>query len=129
MFSPFKSSKQTIPALISPNTQITGDIDCDGELQLDGVVEGNLRVAQLTIGKQGSVKGNISSQQLIVLGKVEGDIQAKHVTLAESAEVIGDIKHETLVIEAGASVDGKFTHTDDSDKGASNVTPIEQQSS
>ena len=89
-------------------------------MQLDGSVNGNLDIKQLTIGEKGVVKGNIKAELLVILGKVEGDIHAKEVTLQPSAKVYGNIEHETLTIAAGAHIDGKLTHINEK----SNVTAI-----
>ncbi|WP_419147704.1 bactofilin family protein [Pseudoalteromonas 'SMAR'] len=120
MFNSFKSTQSDVPAIIANSTTITGDVTCDAELQLDGCVNGNLEVHQLTIGEKGVVKGNINADTLIILGKIEGDIHAKEVTLQPSAKVYGNIEHETLTIAAGAHIDGKLTHIHEK----SNVTAI-----
>ncbi|RRS09453.1 polymer-forming cytoskeletal protein [Pseudoalteromonas sp. J010] len=122
MFNSFKSQPSSIPAIITHTTQISGDITCETELQLDGSVQGNLNVNKLTIGSTGLVTGNIHSSDLTIHGKVEGDIHAKQVILRPSAQVFGNIEHETLTIEAGAHVEGKLTHHSER---ANNVTLID----
>ena len=110
------SKPATFLVLLVPDCGRAGQ----AELQLDGCVNGNLEVHQLTIGEKGVVKGNINADTLIILGKVEGDIHAKEVTLQPSAKVYGNIEHETLTIAAGAHIDGKLTHIHEE----SNVTAI-----
>ncbi|MEJ6475273.1 bactofilin family protein [Pseudoalteromonas piscicida] len=122
MFNSFKSQRNNIPAIIAQSTKVNGDIECEGELQLDGTVHGNLKIEKLIIGSTGLVVGNIKATDLTVLGKVEGDIDASQVTLLPNAQVFGNIEHETLTIEAGAHVDGKLTHRNER---ANNVTSID----
>nr|WP_275668288.1 polymer-forming cytoskeletal protein [Pseudoalteromonas piscicida] len=122
VFNSFKNQRNNVPAIIAQSTKVTGDIVCEGELQLDGTVHGNLDIEKLIIGNKGLVQGNIQANELTILGKVEGDIQAKQVTLLPSAQVFGNIEHETLTIEAGAHVDGKLTHRNER---ANNVTAID----
>ncbi|KZN50660.1 polymer-forming cytoskeletal protein [Pseudoalteromonas luteoviolacea] len=125
MFNKLKNNKSSAlyVAMISPNTKVIGDIHCEGEIQIDGIVSGNLDVEHLVIGEQGTIEGNIKATQVHVKGTVNGCITAQQVRLEPSAKVHGDIIHDTLSIEAGAHIEGQLTHKTD----LSNVTPIEKQ--
>ncbi|MCF2910148.1 polymer-forming cytoskeletal protein [Pseudoalteromonas sp. DL2-H2.2] len=121
----FNKKKNSFPfSLISPDTEITGNIQCDGELQIDGKVTGDLNVAQLIIGESGLVEGNIIAKQVQVRGQVQGGINADSVTLEPSARVTGDIEHDTLSIQAGAHIQGQLNHRAE----PSNVTPLDKAS-
>ncbi|WP_046005645.1 bactofilin family protein [Pseudoalteromonas rubra] len=121
----FNKKKNSFPfSLISPDTEITGNIQCDGELQIDGKVTGDLNVAQLIIGESGLVEGNIIAKQVQVRGQVQGGINADSVTLEPSARVTGDIEHDTLSIQAGAHIQGQLNHR----AKPSNVTPLDKAS-
>ncbi|QTL34151.1 bactofilin family protein [Pseudoalteromonas viridis] len=119
----FNKKKNSFPfSLISPDTEITGNIHCDGELQIDGKVTGDLNVTQLIIGESGLVEGNIIAKQVQVRGQVQGGINADSVTLEPSARVTGDIEHDTLSIQAGAHIQGQLNHR----AKPSNVTPLDK---
>ncbi|ALU44705.1 bactofilin family protein [Pseudoalteromonas rubra] len=121
----FNKKKTSLPfSLISPDTTITGNIQCDGEIQIDGKVVGDLRVTQLIIGETGVVEGNIIANQVQVRGQVQGGISADSVTLEPSARVTGDIAHDTLCIQAGAQIQGQLNHRAEQ----SNVTPLDKAS-
>ncbi|AZZ99052.1 polymer-forming cytoskeletal protein [Pseudoalteromonas sp. R3] len=121
----FNKKKNSFPfSLISPDTTITGNIQCDGEIQIDGKVVGDLQVTQLIIGESGVVEGNIVANQVQVRGKVQGGISADSVTLEPSARVTGDIAHDTLCIQAGAHIQGQLNHRAEQ----SNVTPLDKAS-
>ncbi|MCG7536445.1 polymer-forming cytoskeletal protein [Pseudoalteromonas sp. OOF1S-7] len=121
----FNKKKNAVPfSLISPDTEITGNIQCDGEIQIDGKVIGDLNVAQLIIGESGLVEGNITATQVQVRGQVQGAISADSVTLEPSARVTGDIEHDTLSIQAGAHIQGQLNHRAE----PSNVTPLDKAS-
>ncbi|MCG7560700.1 MULTISPECIES: polymer-forming cytoskeletal protein [Pseudoalteromonas] len=121
----FNKKKTSLPfSLISPDTEITGNIHCDGEIQIDGKVVGDLNVTQLIIGDSGIVEGNITAKQVQVRGQVQGGIRADSVTLEPSARVTGDIEHDTLTIQAGAHIQGQLNHRVES----SNVTPLDKAS-
>jgi len=99
------------PSIIGSDVRITGNLSTAGEIQLDGVVEGDVQAASLTMGEQGSLKGTVTAERIVIRGKVDGSIRGRTVILEQTAKVAGDVFHETVSIEAGATIDGKFTHT------------------
>jgi cytoskeletal protein CcmA (bactofilin family) len=100
------------PSILSAGLTITGNLATDGELQIDGAVEGDIAAAKLTLGERAKIKGEITVEILIVRGEITGSVHARQVQLAASARIHGDICHETLAIEAGARVDGLLKHAD-----------------
>ena len=92
----------------------------DGEVQLDGQVNGDVRAGTLTIGEEASVSGEVVADTLVVRGRVEGSVRARQVQLASTARIEGDIVHATLAIESGAYFDGNCRRDSDplSDKPA-----------
>ena len=104
--------KHIIPSLITQDVNILGNIVSDGNVDFDGAINGNIRCHTLTIRANGSVKGEITADNVFVYGKVKGLIRAKNVHLYATCKVEGIIMHETIAIEDGAFVDGKFKRTD-----------------
>lgn len=97
---------QAPPSIISSDLNIVGDLLSDGEIQIDGTVNGDIRTHALVIGETAKIKGEIVADAVRVLGTVHGQIKAKVVKLAASAHVVGDIMHEDLSIETGAFIEG-----------------------
>lgn len=95
-----------MPSIISTGLHVNGDITSDGDVQIEGVIVGDVKSRTVTIGESGEVTGEVIADQLQVSGKVAGQIKARSVNLARSARVQGDILHETLSIEAGAYIEG-----------------------
>jgi cytoskeletal protein CcmA (bactofilin family) len=100
---------------ISSDLRINGDVVSDGDIQLDGAVQGNVRSRNLIIGETGSVTGEVSADSVRVLGKVVGPIKSKAVVLAKTANVTGEVRHESLTIDAGAFIDGHCKRLDATD--------------
>lgn len=100
------SASRPAPSIVSANTQVVGDIASDGEVQIDGRVEGNIRCHSLTVGESGSVTGEISADSANVFGHIKGQIRARSVTLAHTSKMVGDVIHELLAIESGAQLEG-----------------------
>ncbi len=96
-----------VPSIISADLQITGDLNSQGDVQIDGHVDGDVRADSLTIGEAGSVHGVVRADKVRVCGKVVGQIDAGSVTLVASApHVEGDVVHDRLAIEPGAHLEG-----------------------
>lgn len=100
----------TAPSIIGSDVRIIGNIKTAGELQLDGIVEGDIECGAITIGEHGAIEGSVSADSLVVRGKIDGTIRARSVRLEKSAKITGDVTHETLSVEAGARVEGRFVH-------------------
>ena len=98
------AEKPAPPSILSKNIRITGYIETDGDIQLEGVIYGDVITHLLTIGTDAVVNGSIPDDT--GRGTVNGQITGCKVELGKSAKVNGDIIHATLSIEAGAFVYG-----------------------
>ena len=94
------------PSIISVNLHVVGNLKTDGEIQVDGVVDGDVGGRSITVGEKAKVTGEITADELMVRGVVEGRIRAHQVQLAKTAKVVGDIWHDVLSIESGAYIEG-----------------------
>jgi cytoskeletal protein CcmA (bactofilin family) len=97
---------KAVPSIISADLSIKGDLDSNGEIQVDGVVNGDIRCKALIVGVKGSVVGEVVAQTVRMHGAVKGMIRAKSVFLASTARMSGDVEHESLAIEPGAYMEG-----------------------
>jgi cytoskeletal protein CcmA (bactofilin family) len=93
-------------SVISAGTGITGNIDCDGDIVIDGTLRGSVRAQGLTVGADGAIEGDVSADQVTVRGRVRGPIHARHIHLESGAEVEGDITTDTIAIDTGARLTG-----------------------
>jgi len=107
--APVKST--AAPSIIATDVRIIGNLITNGEIQLDGEVEGDVRAASLTLGESGNVTGTVTAETVIVKGTVNGQIRAQSIRVEKTARVKGDLCHEIVSVEAGAIVDGQFRHT------------------
>jgi len=94
-------------SVIGKDLVIEGGISGDGELTVDGVIRGDVRVGRLTIGETGQIEGTVSAELVEARGKVIGSITAKQIRLLATAHIDGDITHEQLAMETGASFQGR----------------------
>ena len=105
--SPMPARGGAAPSLLGRDLIITGDIKTDGEVQVDGRLDGNLTAGTVTIGEQGAVNGKIVATMVHVRGKVTGKIDSTTIELSDTANVQADLIQDQLMISNGAFFDGK----------------------
>jgi len=95
--------------MISAGTTITGDIDCNGDIRIDGILKGNLKgKAKIIIGTEGIVEGNIEGLQADIMGHVTGIIKVQELLyLHGNTKVHGDIYAGKLQVEPTAVFNGQ----------------------
>ena len=101
-----------VPSIVSSDLCVSGSLNTTGDMQIDGIVEGDVRTVGLVIGEKAEVHGEIWAEDLTVRGKVVGRIHARKVLLAATCHVEGDILHEAFAVEAGAFFEGSCRHSD-----------------
>jgi cytoskeletal protein CcmA (bactofilin family) len=89
---------------------ITGNLESQGDVRVEGQISGDIRCANLVIGRDATVSGDIVAEEAVVRGKVKGTIRANRVILQETACVESTIYHKVLSIDEGASFDGLSCH-------------------
>ena len=101
--------------IIGVGTEITGDVNTNGDIRIDGVLSGNvITEGKLVVGETGKIKGEIRCKNSEVLGMIEGKIQVKELlTLKASARIYGDIVTKKLSIEPGSIFTGNCNMNDD----------------
>ena len=105
--------KSKAPSILSSDLVLTGTIVSDGEIQLDGTVDGDVRAGSLIIGEDATVSGEVQAETVVIRGRVTGSVRARQVQLASTARIEGDIVHAALSVESGAFFDGHCRHSSD----------------
>jgi cytoskeletal protein CcmA (bactofilin family) len=109
--------RSAAPSIIGPDLKIKGDLISNGDLQIDGSVEGDIVSRTVTIGEGADVRGAVSGESVRVCGSVTGQVKGTTVTLAKTAKVNGDVLHQTLSIEPGAFFEGQCRRIDSTQSG------------
>lgn len=94
--------------IIRSGTTITGDIECNGEIRIDGKLNGNLRCqGKVVVGSSGAINGEVTCRNADISGSLEANIEVKELlSLRATAKLVGDIVTSKLAIEPGASFSG-----------------------
>ena len=101
------------PSVLSSDLTVKGNITTQGDAQIEGVVEGDIRAHQLTVGESATIRGEIVADEIIVNGRVVGRVRGLKVRLSATARVEGDIVHKTIAIESGAHFEGSVQRQED----------------
>jgi cytoskeletal protein CcmA (bactofilin family) len=123
MFSKRKNNEggqrnsRVMPSLISADVHIVGTLSAEGEMQIDGKVEGNVRAHRAVVGSSGVINGEIVAEEIVIRGEVNGPIRGRLVQLSAGARVVGDIVHGMISVESGAAFEGNIRRSD---------TPLEE---
>ena len=102
-----------VPSIVSSDMRLVVDISSQGEVPIDGTIEGDVRAKSVLIGESADIKGEVLAEQVQIHGRINGLIKARSVHLARTAHVVGDILHESMSIENGAFLEGHCKRMND----------------
>jgi len=107
---------EKIHAVIGADFTVTGTINGQGSLRVDGTVEGDLIVnGNVIIGEKAQVTGNITAYNVLVAGTVSGNITAQgRLEITAHGCVMGDTTSATLVVDEGGILSGQSRMTAES---------------
>lgn len=111
MFSENKKDKSSHDELtssqniISKGTKIVGDLTSEGDLRIDGTIEGNLRTpGKVVVGKTGYIKGTLTGTDAHFEGKFSGKLSLSGtLSLKSTAHIEGEVVLGKLEVEPGAT--------------------------
>ncbi|HSK13399.1 MAG TPA: polymer-forming cytoskeletal protein [Phnomibacter sp.] len=95
--------------IISSGTTLTGDIQSEHAMRVDGKIEGDITCTEkVIVGPEGEVRGEIVAGQAIVMGTVVGNIKTHgSLILQGKAKVQGDLFTKMLTIEPEVTFNGQ----------------------
>src|SRR5277367_1932865 len=101
-----------------------GTLEFSGTLRIEAQVKGNILSNQtLVLGEGAKVEGQIEGNQVIIAGRFDGVIFAKgRVEIQAKGVVSGEIHSPCLVIDPGGIFDGRCHMLGSSDSSSSPVT-------
>lgn len=103
---PRSKSEKTMPSIISKELVVRGEFASQGDMQVDGTIEGDVKSVTIRIGDGGAVNGTITADSVLIAGTVTGKIHSKAIVIARTARVQAELWVDSLAIEAGARFEG-----------------------
>ena len=113
--SPSRQRRRTTgnPTTIASEVIIEGHIVTNGEIHIDGTINGDVRARVCVVDVNGVIHGEVYAEEVLVRGRVIGPIRGLHVHILAGGHVEGDVINETLSVENGAYIDGKIRRSED----------------
>src|SRR6478752_3055630 len=120
------SSPRSI-STIGEDLTITGNVTSNGELHLNGQIQGDVHCVTLVLGENAQLKGGVVAQDVMVRGRLIGSVRALRVMLHSQSRVEGNIFHKGLAIEQGAHFEGESRPSEDPLASNAEVAAAEPQ--
>ncbi|TYB74221.1 polymer-forming cytoskeletal protein [Bizionia gelidisalsuginis] len=111
MFSDNKKNKNdnhaSIQNIIAKGTTVVGDFTSEGDLRVDGVIEGNVKTpGKVVVGKSGVVTGTLECSNAYFEGTFSGQLKlSETLSLKATAVIQGEVITQKLAIDPGATFD------------------------
>ncbi|MHB1297392.1 MAG: bactofilin family protein [Gemmatimonadaceae bacterium] len=115
------ASGETTLSIVSAGTSVTGDIECDGILKVEGRIDGSVkRARQVMLAKEGAIHGDVTAQEVVVGGVIHGNVTASdRLELQTTAVVNGEIATKSIIVMEGARINGGVKVTEPSPRDPS----------
>ena len=98
-------------ARLGASIQIKGEVTGTEDLQIDGIVEGPIRIKghELTVGPAAQLTSEIHAGDVVAFGKIMGNVHARgRVDIRKDGSITGDISSARISIEDGAYFKGRI---------------------
>jgi cytoskeletal protein CcmA (bactofilin family) len=102
------SATATKPSILSEGFSFRGEIAAKGAIHVEGSLNGQIQVDELTIGARGQVEGVVTCSSLHIKGKFSGTATCNELIVTSSASVDGHVVYQTLSVQKGASIKGEL---------------------
>ena len=100
--------REGVISIIGPGMRVTGDCETEGTLRVEGTVHGKVIAGKaVVVGRDGTVKGDIFTQDAVIGGHVTGKVIAEsRLELQETSVVDGEVHARRIKLEEGGRVNG-----------------------
>ena len=108
--TPPRASDEARDARIGSTARIRGRIAGEGDLTIEGSVEGDIALrGNLTIAEGGSAASDVEAQEVTISGTLSGNVNASgQVRIGASSHVTGDMRGASVTIDEGAQFAGQL---------------------
>ncbi len=96
-------------AVVGQSTRIRGRISGEGDLRVEGAIEGDVALAgTVLVAEGGSIEADVEATSLVVEGTVSGDVSVSDaLAIRATGRISGIIRAAGVSIEEGASISGR----------------------
>jgi cytoskeletal protein CcmA (bactofilin family) len=95
-------------SIVAAGLTVTGNLDADGVVRIEGRVTGNVSAAgQILLSEGGVVDGDLKTREAVLAGEVRGSVTAEdRIEVQPTALVHGDLITPRLLIQEGGRING-----------------------
>jgi cytoskeletal protein CcmA (bactofilin family) len=83
-------------------------LSAKGTIHVEGSLNGQVQVDELTIGSRGQVDGIVNCKIFHIKGRFSGTATCEELTVTSSATVDGHVVYKSLSVQKGASIKGEL---------------------
>lgn len=96
-------------SIIARDMTVTGDMQTEGVVKVEGRVHGTIRAtSQVIISPGATIEGDVFTNEAVIAGEIQGTIRAaERVELQASALIRGDIYTPRISVLEGGRVSGE----------------------
>ena len=96
------------PSILSEGFYFKGELSAKGTIHVEGSLNGQVQVDELTIGSRGQVDGIVNCKIFHIKGRFSGTATCEELTVTSSATVDGHVVYKSLSVQKGASIKGEL---------------------
>ena len=102
------SRKNNSLSIIGEGIELSGEINTEGNIHIDGSMNGIIRANEVIIGPNGNFEGEIIADVFIINGTVKGKFTIKNLHVRSEGLLQGRAKYEILVVDSGGRIQGEL---------------------
>jgi len=110
--SPITQNQASLKAedlVVGEGVVLTGTLQVPNMALVSGVINGDLKVHSLTVGRTGKIEGKIDCQIADIAGHVKDDLHVHELLfIRATATLSGNILYKDIEIEKGAKISGQL---------------------
>jgi cytoskeletal protein CcmA (bactofilin family) len=108
---PVIAGNEQMVAFFGPGVECVGEIWYEGNVQIDGELEGLVHTnGTLMIGDRSVIKAKIEAGTVICRGSIQGDVVAKEIVrLLAPGSIDGTLSTPQLSVETGGVINGRIS--------------------
>ena len=103
-------------SIIGKGAIFKGKITNASTIEINGRVEADIKSDKVTLGKNATLEGSITSELVVISGNYQGKIKADSVWLTDTSVITGEINYKSLQMDRGAALNCKIIHNWDERK-------------
>ena len=103
-------------SIIGRGAIFKGKISNATTIEINGRVDADIKSEKVTLGKNATLEGSITSELVVISGNYQGKIKADSVWLTDTSILTAEINYKSLQMDRGAALNCKIIHNWDERK-------------